>query len=199
MAARSTFTVASGQTITSSWGNSVRDHVVTRTTADDAASEGMLSMNTSTKRLMVHDGAAARRFLNYSASGRTYCDRSNTGGGIGAGITAQVLFPTVTSDADGFYLAWNGSHYIFTVPANLGGLYSISVTMSTGGVAISYGIIGLWTSTTGQVNTYAAGIAGCHTVVCPLNAGDVFYVEQSNGHSSSVTFSHRIFVTRLCL
>lgn len=65
MAARSTLTVTSGTTITSAWGNSVRDHVVTRTTTDDVASEGQLVVNTSSDALVVHNGTGSVAVAHY--------------------------------------------------------------------------------------------------------------------------------------
>jgi hypothetical protein len=65
MAARSTLTVAGSTTIASSWGNNVRDHAVTRTTSDDVSAEGQLCANTSTDRIVVHDGTSARTLVEY--------------------------------------------------------------------------------------------------------------------------------------
>jgi hypothetical protein len=65
MAARSTLTVTSGTTITSAWGNSVRDHAVPYTTSNDVTTEGMLAVNTSTDQLVIHNGSAAVQFGTY--------------------------------------------------------------------------------------------------------------------------------------
>ena len=67
MAARSSLTVVSGTTITSSWGNSVRNHSVPFTTSDDVSSEGQLAVNTSTNMLVVHNGSAAQELVRYGA------------------------------------------------------------------------------------------------------------------------------------
>lgn len=53
MAARSTLTVVSGTTITSAWGNSVRDHAVPFTTSDDVSSNGQVAFNTANQRLIA--------------------------------------------------------------------------------------------------------------------------------------------------
>ena len=139
MAARSTLTVVSGTTITSAWGNAIRDHAVPSTTADDVAAEGQIGVNTTTDRLMIHDGTAARRLLAYSATGRTHCRRSDTipnspiSGMLNNTIT-QLAFATADADPDGFYTGFNGTQYVFTIPAALGGVYAISWegTFSTG-------------------------------------------------------------------
>jgi hypothetical protein len=65
MAARSTLTVTSGTTITSSWGNAVRDHALPFTTSNDVTSEGQLAVNTSTDRLVVYNGSAAVELARY--------------------------------------------------------------------------------------------------------------------------------------
>lgn len=94
MAARSTLTVVSGSTITSAWGNSVRDHAVPRTTSDDVSAEGMLAANTSTNEIVVHDGSSARTLVAYGAW-ESYIGLAGiaqgTGGvtGLGAGSVAE--------------------------------------------------------------------------------------------------------------
>lgn len=70
MSARSALTVVSGTTITSAWGNNIRDHAVTRTTTNDVSADGQLVMNTSTGQLVAHDGAGATRIAHYKESGR---------------------------------------------------------------------------------------------------------------------------------
>jgi hypothetical protein len=67
MAARSTLTVTSGTTITSAWGNSVRNHLVPYTTSNDVSSEGQLAVNTSTDQLVVYSGSAAVEVGRYGA------------------------------------------------------------------------------------------------------------------------------------
>lgn len=64
MAARSTLTVVSGTTITSAWGNGVRDHAVPFTTSDDVSSNGQLAVNTSSSRLVTRLGG-----VNYPIAG----------------------------------------------------------------------------------------------------------------------------------
>lgn len=66
MAARSTLTVTSGTTITSSWGNSVRDHVVSRTTSNDVAAAGQIGFNTTSGIGYTHNGAVAVEFARYT-------------------------------------------------------------------------------------------------------------------------------------
>lgn len=82
MAARSTLTVTSGTTITSAWGNSVRDHVPTYTGSNDVATEGQLAVNTSTDQLVVYTGSAAREIASYGAWQNTWTPTLNQGGAL---------------------------------------------------------------------------------------------------------------------
>lgn len=65
MTARSGFTVSNGATIATTWGNGVRDHIVPIGTTDDVSSEGQLASNTSTNKVVVHDGTSARTLVAY--------------------------------------------------------------------------------------------------------------------------------------
>ena len=58
MSTRSSLTVVSGTTITSAWGNGIRDHIVARTTSNDATADGQLCLNTSTERLVYYNGSS---------------------------------------------------------------------------------------------------------------------------------------------
>ena len=68
MSSRSSLTVTSGTTITSAWGNGIRDHIVPKTTSNDDVVEGQLAfnVNTSTDTLVTHNGTGAvPRRANY--------------------------------------------------------------------------------------------------------------------------------------
>lgn len=65
MTARSGFTVTNGATIATTWGNGVRDHIVPIGTTNDVSSEGQLASNTSTNKVVVHDGTSARTLVAY--------------------------------------------------------------------------------------------------------------------------------------
>lgn len=65
MTARSGFTVSNGATIATTWGNGVRDHIVPIGTTNDVSSEGQLASNTSTNKVVVHDGTSARTLVAY--------------------------------------------------------------------------------------------------------------------------------------
>lgn len=65
MATRSTFTRTSGSVITSAWANSLRDHIVPYSGAADGATDGMLSVNTSTDTLHIGNGTIGATFGCY--------------------------------------------------------------------------------------------------------------------------------------
>lgn len=90
MAARSTLTVTSGTTITSAWGNAVRDHAVPYTTSNDATAEGQLAVNTSTDRLIVYNGSAAVELGRYG-DWSTWTATGDQGGSV-AGTASNCVF-----------------------------------------------------------------------------------------------------------
>lgn len=199
MSTRSSLTVVSGTTITSAWGNGIRDHVVPKTTSDDVSSEGQLAANTSTDRIMVHNGTSAARLMHYTSSGRTGCVGTASAVAIGSGVSAQISF-TMSSDADGFYTGWDGSVHAFTVPTGLGGVYAItvnaysSVTTTSGGIAIAVAIGGLTYPATATPNTNWASVA---LAAVPIAAAAKFSVSLENRHSASSNFDVRIWAYRL--
>ena len=199
MSTRSSLTVVSGTTITSAWGNLVRDHVVPKTTSDDVSSEGQLAANTSTDRIMVHNGTSAARLMHYTSSGRTGCVGTASAVAIGSGVAAQISF-TMSSDADGFYTGWDGSVHAFTVPTGLGGVYAItvnaysSVTATSGGIAITVATGGLTYLSTATPNTNWASVA---LAAVPIAAAAKFSVSLENRHSASSNFDVRIWAYRL--
>jgi hypothetical protein len=89
MAARSTFTRTSGSVITSAWANSLRDHVVPFTGADDVTTEGQIGVNTSTDQLMVHDGTAARTLSHFGAWS-SWTPQVIQGGSVACNVTHAV-------------------------------------------------------------------------------------------------------------
>ena len=68
MSTRSSLTVVSGTTITSAWGNGIRDHIVPKTTSDDVSSEGQLCVNTSADTLVTHNGTGAVAIAIFGAA-----------------------------------------------------------------------------------------------------------------------------------
>ena len=104
MAARTTLTRSPGQGIASAHMNALRDHVVPFGSTDDVTSEGQMAVNTTTKRLVVHDGTAAVRVGYYSPAGRTGGSWTlpSTSASVGS---VQVLDSTTVS------LYWTGEEF----------------------------------------------------------------------------------------
>lgn len=109
MAARSTLTVTSGTTITSSWGNAVRDHAVPGTTSDDVSSNGQLAVNTSTSRLITRLGGT-----NYPIAGAMprVRIRTTTTFALGAGVAALISWDTEDYDTDSLFSTGVSTDYI---------------------------------------------------------------------------------------
>jgi len=199
MAARSTFTRTSGSVITSAWANSLRDHVVPYTGADDVTTEGQIGVNTLTDRLVIHDGTASRRLGHYTASGRTgFIGVSSQFTGPGVGM--QMAFTSIPTDTDGFYTGWNGSVYAVTIPAALGGIYSVGINLFAN-VALSGGAIISFNASTVdfQTPTPAGRNWGSLGLVVPLVGGQVTSVGVTNLHSATATFDIRLWLFRLAI
>lgn len=186
MAARSSFTRTVGAAITAAWANTIRDHLPTITTSNDVASEGQLCVNTSTDRLVVHNGSGAVELArygsltawtptvtqsfgvsstavncNYTRSGRWIMGHGRidmtTSGSSGAQITVDTNLPAPNADRI------CGS-FIYT----------------NSGVAFYTGIV--------SINTSGRMIFFCHNVTTTLGASPSFAI--LSGHSLSVVFQY---------
>lgn len=199
MPARSSLTRTAFSTITSAWANSLRDHVVPYSGSDDVSTEGQLSVNTTSDRVMVHNGSGARRLIHYGPGGRSGVSATATAVAVGAGVTAQIPFSTLT-DPDSYYTGWNGSAYVFTVPTNLDGVYAItvnvvsSVSLTAGGVSVSVASGGLIYPCLSSPPTNYGAVS---VASLPLVSGNTFSVAVRNEHSASSNFDVRVFAYRL--
>jgi hypothetical protein len=195
VSARSAATVVSGTTITSAWGNLVRDHLVTYTGSDDVSVTGQMAVNTSTGRLMIYDGSAALRLANYTAAGRTWVRLTNSGFAQGTGVNSTFSWTTEVADADSWY---SGGTNV-TVPSGFDGVYvvtfiAISDTAMSGGGTASMAIAG-----TTYVGYCATGNTTSNiTVVVALAAGDTIVCRHYNGHSGAVNTNGALTIVRLC-
>jgi hypothetical protein len=207
MAARSTLTVTSGTTITSAWGNSVRNHLVPYTTSNDVSSEGQLAVNTSTKQLVAYNGSSAVRLGHYTSAGRTWVSATDSGvGSIATATTVQMSW-SASSDADGFYTGWDGTRYAFTVPSGLGGVYAIIAqiafsttwTPSDGGDWIRIDVPSV-TRFDVPTQPNSGGILAASIGCISLSAADKVAVSfmQSSGSSRTV-ISASFQMVRLCI
>lgn len=116
MAARSTLTVTSGTTITSSWGNAVRDHAVPGTTSDDVSSNGQLAVNTSTNRLVTRLGGT-----NYPIAGAMprVRLRTTTTFALGATIPATASWDIEDYDTDSLFSTGVSTDFIYASRAGM--------------------------------------------------------------------------------
>lgn len=199
MSSRSSLTVTSGTTITSAWGNGIRDHIVPKTTTDDVSSTGQLAANTSTKRLVIHDGSSAVRLAHYTAAGRT-----GAVGSISLSSSSGTVYqinPTVSSDPDGFYTGLSGGAYKFTIPSGLGGLYAIYARTSTSS-PVTGGIQLAAVMSTTEVMNADVGTNNSHVHIAgmvPLAAGDTISFQGSFTHSGSLTVLGSFYIYRMAL
>jgi hypothetical protein len=141
--------VTNGATISTTWGNAIRDGVLqtTTTAAGFPASPavGTRVLNTDTTRIWIYTGSATAVGSNpagwvpngqITAAGRTGTTlrRLSTGQSIANTTYTQLLFDTEDFDSDGFIAASTGSPAgTITIPTGLDGLYSCSVSTWDGG------------------------------------------------------------------
>jgi hypothetical protein len=93
MGARNTLTVVSGTTITSAWGNGVRDHIVSYASTNDVSITGQTSFNTSTGRLVYWNGSAAVPIAGDMP--RCRVTQSAPGAPVGPGVLQTLSWNTV--------------------------------------------------------------------------------------------------------
>lgn len=102
MAARSTLTVTSGTTITSAWGNAVRDHAVPYTTSDDVSSNGQLAMNTTSGRLVGRIGGATYPIAGKQSRCALVVDAAYLGWNVTTNVEVGVPGYTELVDTDNY-------------------------------------------------------------------------------------------------
>lgn len=198
--------VTAGAVIDPTWGNGIRDQGVQTTTSGarpSPAAEGMVIYETDTDRLLVYSGTAWVRIGNSLAAGRTGCTIRKTGNtAVGNVSNSTITFTVEDVDTDGFIAV---SSSTVTIPANLGGLYSVacSVTYDSTGIAMTIGVsilanisgtnYGYSGSVLAANNTPAGTGANIKTsgmaMTLPLSAGDTltFSTTQSSGSSLNLT------------
>jgi hypothetical protein len=168
-----------------------------------SAYEGHVITETDTDRVNVYDGSAWQRWGWWASGGRTaYLAGISTAGSDATITTATektVVMGTESQDTDSFATA--GTSTNVTIPAGLGGLYSITVHIeqTAGGTG---------------TNGYIKVIAGGTTYVAPamssqgtydwsgvitLSAADTIQVRvyQDSGVSKTIAAPSKIFVVRL--
>lgn len=198
-------TWTTGETITATFLNAQSPTVCTSSTRPTGAGahEGAVITETDTDRVNVYDGSAWQRWGWYASGGRTAYLAGISAVGSDATITTAVektcIMGTESQDTDSF--AIGGTSTLITIPASLGGLYSITVHVeqTAGGTG---------------TNGYMKVIAGGTTYVAPamsnqgtydwsgvitLNAADTIQVKlyQDSGSTKSIGAPSKIFVVRL--
>jgi hypothetical protein len=132
MAARSTLTVVSGNTITSAWGNSVRDHVVTYTGSNDVTTEGQLAVNTTNDDVVIHNGSAAEIIGHYGGWYTSWTPTCTQGFAVALTVNRarwlRIFGRTIVFQANGSF-AGNGS-------TNNTITFSLPVTAASSGYTI---------------------------------------------------------------
>lgn len=198
--------VVANATIDPAWGNAIRDQGVQTTTSGarpSPATAGMVIFETDTNRLMVYSGTAWVRFSNSATAGRTGCTIRKTGNTSVSNVGSVTITWTVEDvDTDGFIAV---SSSTVTIPANLGGLYSVacSVNYDSAGIDINIG-----TSILATISGTAYGFSGSTlaanntptgtgtniktsgmSTTLALSAGDtlVFSTTQSSGAARNLT------------
>lgn len=163
--------------------------VCTSSTRPPAPFEGEQIIETDTDRLLVYDGAAWIRTNQYSAAGRTGVTATRaTNLNVNNTTVTQVTFTAVTFQSDTFITVTSG---VFTIPAGLGGLYSIAFQAS---LSVNVGTQGegLITIAGSVSRTYQIGGAGLSVITgsaeLPLVAGDTitFSAYQNSGGAGNL-------------
>lgn len=162
--------VTNGATISTTWGNAIRDGVLqTSTTAAGFPSSpavGTQVLMTDTGRIWVYVGGSTQVGSNpagwipngqVSASGRTGCAlrRVNYQTVTNASYQ-QILFDTEDFDSDAFITASTGSPAgTITIPTGLDGLYAITAQIWTGSAAGQDAVIQHFTTVGGLAYAYS--------------------------------------------
>lgn len=122
---------------------------------------------------------------------------TQSGQAVGAGVTAVLAWNTVAWQQGGAWIAPGQSTH--TVPAGAGGVYGISVTVSTNFPvsALSWVLINIAGGTTRAMALPATGSGITLTTLVTLAAGAQFSVSVYNGNSGSLFWAGALDVQRL--
>lgn len=169
MSARATLTVTSGSTVTSAWGNAMRDHVVGATTADDVSLNGQMAVNTSNDRVVARLGAG-----NFYVAGRLPRVRLKRTGGVyslgSTGVNHAIAWNAEDYDTDSMWSSGAGVTVSHT--GNWLVSYSLYLQASATTFAAWIEVGGVRYAST-ALNAYAASPNLSSAVPISLTAGDV--------------------------
>lgn len=178
-------------------------------------SEPWKIIETDTDRMLIYDGAAWQRVNHYSASGRTGCRlrRASASSAITSGTTHTITWDTEDADTDGFIAV---SATTVTIPANLGGLYSVTTGIIWSGNPTGGTGVGVWTalkfsiggtnyavadhnySNGSNVSTGGVYLTGVSATLY-LAAADTISVEVQNGAGTNRTVTGFLHVHRVAI
>ena len=126
----------------------------------------------------------------------SFCCIASASTSIGAGVTTGISGFAEAEDTDNFY---PGSGSTFTIPAGLGGKYTVSFWVNTLTPISSPGAIWIFQSATAvgiqQIPTGTGNATVCFTR--RANAGDTFSFQIQNGHSATLTYTCVADITRV--
>lgn len=205
--------VVANATIDPTWGNSIRDQGVQTTTSGARPSvpaEGMVIYETDTDRLMVYSGTAWVRIAQGTTSGRTGCRlRRAANQSISTNTKTNISWDTEDVDTDGFISV---SSTTITIPAGLGGLYSITANVHSAdafgtaaamyiycaGSAVQIVTTGSSANDNGFPIVSSRNYIGAATVL-PLDAGDTCVVGFYQNTGVSMNVQARLSMYRIGL
>lgn len=203
-------TVVSATAIAASWGNLIRNgvtHAFATTGARDSAitapTAGMRVVITGEDRIYEYSGSAWVRTNWYGSAGRTQCLlRRAANQAIGSGSLTAISWDTEDSDPDGFIAVTSST---LTVPAGLGGLYSITVGLTTSGDpgAAGFGIIDPSSAADIRFSLGGGNAVGAHngsagvTWIGPLAAAETVQISGYQNSGGSLNFTGYLRVYRL--
>lgn len=157
--------------------------------------EGDTVAGTTADRVETYSGSAWVRTGHWSSTGRTGCTLERSALSIAASYAA-IVWSSETTDTDGFIVV-NGANYLVTVPAGLGGLYSLSLAGTWTTVFADRSFFEIQVNATLYRFPSTGEDAGGSGIVVPLAAGDTVAAAVFHANASNRTYSAHFDMQRL--
>lgn len=166
MATRSALTVTTGTTITSAWGNGVRDGALTTETATPSGvSHGAHWVRTDEKRIMMRDsGGNDVRIGWYESGGRTWFSTDSA-----AAMRSSTFFAFgdySVPDSTSTSVIWGGGtqsdNFIVDAWPSQGGTQNESIAIPVSGLYMGWAKVGFtatWTPTGDNIRVTVGGVS----------------------------------------
>jgi hypothetical protein len=194
-------TVIAGDVIPATWGNFVADRIVGRfanAAERDAAitvpSNGMIIWRTDLGAPELRKGGAWVPLMRDTT--RVGCSLTTTGQAVLTGAATDLGWTTEIYDTDNFHA---GTATTVTIPAGLGGVYSFSAYIDSGGTLNGASVIAVVSGA--SINRMAYVPSGNRylavSTVFEMTAGASATVRMTNGHSGTVTVGGQFIVARI--